>query len=74
MNADERLGYRSPLGRHAHLSRAPDPAKARQAARAAYHETGLVLINPEWLPGWADRKQLEILADKVHGKRRASNG
>jgi hypothetical protein len=65
VNVDERSGYRSPLGRHAHLSRAPDPANARRAARDAWQAHGLILINPEWL-GWADRKQAEILAEKLH--------
>lgn len=62
-------GYRSPLAPYAASMRDPDPAAARRAARVAYHETGLVLINPDWLAGWADRQQLIILADKVHGTR-----
>jgi hypothetical protein len=62
-------GYRSPLAPYAASMRDPDPAAARRAARTAYHETGLVLINPDWLAGWADRQQLIILADKVHGTR-----
>lgn len=62
-------GYRSPLARHAHLSREPDDVQGRKAAREAWHTHGLILIRPEWLPGWADRKQAEILAEKIHGKR-----
>lgn len=64
-------GFRSPLASYAASMRDPDPAAARRAARDAWHSTGLVLINPEWLSSWADRKQLEILADKVHGERKA---
>jgi hypothetical protein len=63
---------RSPLARHAHLSHEPDPAAARRAARDAWHKHGLILINPEWLPGWADRKQAEILAEKLHGRRKTT--
>ncbi|MBB4858277.1 hypothetical protein HNO88_001596 [Novosphingobium chloroacetimidivorans] len=48
----------------------PDPAKARRAAREAWLTHGLILINPEWLNGWADRRQAELLAEKCHGKRK----
>ncbi|WP_347271871.1 hypothetical protein [Rhizorhabdus histidinilytica] len=61
----------TPLARFASLSEEPDPAHARRAAREAYHAHGIVLINPEWLTGWADRKQLEILAEKLFGRRNA---
>jgi len=59
----------SPLARFAHLHQEPNASDARSLARLAYHNHGLVLINPEWLQSWIDRKQLEILADKVHGKK-----
>lgn len=61
---------RSALAPYANSMREPDPAAAREKARRAYHESGLILINPAWLNSWDDRKQLEILAEKVHGKRR----
>ncbi len=64
----------TPLARFASLSEEPDPANARRAAREAYHAHGIVLINPEWLSGWADRKQLEILAEKLFGKRKVDHG
>lgn len=60
----------STLAKFAHMSREPQPADARKAARDAYHKTGLVLINPDWLQSYLDRKQLEILAEKVHGRRK----
>lgn len=63
---------RSCLASVAHLAREPDPAEARRLARSAYHNTGLVLINPSWLQSWGDRKTLELLAEKVHGKRRSA--
>jgi hypothetical protein len=54
--------------------REPDPNAARRAAREAWHATGIVLINPEWLHAWTDRKQLELLAEKVHGPRQGGSG
>lgn len=50
--------------------REPDPRAARRAAREAWQEAGLILINPEWLQSWADRKLAELLAEKLHGKRK----
>ena len=61
---------RSSLVSVAATCREPDPAKARKVARDAWHASGLILINPAWLQGWADRKQAELLAEKVHGKRK----
>lgn len=64
-----RGSIQSSLGRHAHLGRAPDPSKARHLAREAWQREGLILINPEWFTSWADRKQAELLAEQLHGKR-----
>lgn len=61
---------RSSLASIAARCREPDPAAARRAARAAWQNDGLILINPSWLTGWADRKQAEILAEKLFGKRK----
>lgn len=64
------MTVRSSLAGIAGSCREPDPRAARRAAREAWHSHGIVLLNPEWLQGWADRKQLELLADKVHGRRK----
>lgn len=61
---------RSCLAPLAAACREPDPAAARRAARDAWHKSGIVLINPTWLQGWADRKQAELLAEKLFGKRK----
>lgn len=63
--------HRTSLTRHAGSMRDPDPAEARRAARAAYEtsEGEIVLINKAWLPNWADRKQLDLLAVKALGVR-----
>lgn len=61
---------RSSLAGIAGACREPDPAKARKEASAAWHRDGLILINLAWLNGWADRKQAELLAEKLHGKRK----
>lgn len=60
---------RSSLAPTAHLAREPDPAHARRAAREAWLNAGLILINPEWLGAW-DRQQAVLLAEKLHGKRK----
>ncbi len=62
-------GFRSPLAPYAASMRDPDPANARRAAAKAWKDTGLILINPEWLASWADRKQAELLAEKLFGAR-----
>ena len=59
-----------PLARFAALGNEPQDANARKAARDAWHKHGIVLINPGWLSGWADRKQAEILAERLFGKRK----
>jgi hypothetical protein len=60
---------RSSLAPHIASGEEGDAERARRAAKAAYHEHGIVLINPDWLAGWADRQQLILLADQVHGRR-----
>ena len=60
---------RSTLAQFAPLMNEADATHARTAARQAWQNAGLILINPEWL-GWADRKQAELLAEKLHGKRK----
>ncbi len=62
---------RSSLAPIAAACREPDPRAARKAARDAWHAGGIILINPEWLQSWTDRKQAEILAEKLFGKRKA---
>lgn len=64
------MTVRSSLAGIAASCREPDPRSARKAAREAWQEAGLILINPEWLQSWADRKQAELLAEKLHGKRK----
>lgn len=66
------MTIRSSLVRIAGSCREPDPVAARKAARDAWLKGGLILINPEWLSSWADRKQAELLAEKLHGKRKES--
>jgi hypothetical protein len=60
---------RSSLSRHAHLMREPQARDAVQAARDAYRASKgeIVLINKSWLRNWADRKQLDLLAEAALG-------
>lgn len=60
---------RTSLTAFAGSMRDPDRANAKTAARDAYVESGgqIVLINKAWLQSWADRKQLDLLAEKGLG-------
>jgi hypothetical protein len=59
------------LSRFAPLAREPDPLAPRRLAKRAWHDRAkIIAIDPDWLSSWADRKQLEILAEKVHGPRK----
>jgi hypothetical protein len=60
---------RSTLAQFAPLMNEADPTHARIAARQAWQNAGLILINPAWLTSWPDRKQAELLAEKLHGRR-----
>ena len=61
-------GIRSSLAPHV-ASGPTSPEDVRRKCAAAYHKDGVILLKPEWFETWADRKQLEILADKAFGKR-----
>lgn len=67
---------RTSLTPHAPSMRDPDPANTVKAARAAYVESKgeIVLIKRSWLPSWADRKQLELLAEKSLGVKGMGRG
>jgi hypothetical protein len=67
---------RTSLTSYAPSMRDPDPANAMRAARDAYLESKgeIVLINRSWLVSWADRKQLELLAEKSLGVKGLGNG
>ena len=64
-------GVRSSLAALAPLCREADDSLARAAAAKAWHEAGIVLINPDWLRSYLDQKQLELLAVKMFGERKA---
>lgn len=74
MGAAAVSGLRSSLGRLTAASREPDPAMAKRAARAAWHEHGIILIRADWFQSWTDGKQAEILAEKLFGKRAGNDG
>lgn len=58
---------RGSLSRFAGQMQEPQDGDALTKARQAYEETNgeIVLINRNWLTGWADQKQLELLAQKA---------
>ena len=58
---------RTSLTGYSSMMREPDPEEAKRAARAAYAESKgkIMLIHSDWLKGWADKKQADILASKA---------
>ena len=60
---------RASLSRHI-ASGPTSPEEVKRQCAAAYHKEGVILLKPEWLGTWADRKMLEILAEKAFGKRK----
>lgn len=65
-----RVIVRSPLSPFASLWHDPDPEKARRLAAAIWREEGVLLLNPSWAKGWAERQEIINLGDRLHGKRR----
>lgn len=63
---------RSALSPFAPLMRDADPEAARRMARQAWQNAGLIVLSADWLGSWADQKQAEQLAERVHGKRRVA--
>lgn len=64
---------RSSLGRIAAAARDPDPDQAWKAARLAWREHGLALLNPEEIEkrvGWVAAQEARNIAEKCFGKRK----
>lgn len=60
--------FRSPLAPYAASMRDPDPKAARRLAAQAFHKTGFIVLDPEWIESWGDREFVKAIAAKVHGK------
>lgn len=65
-------GIRSSLASHV-ASGPTSPEDIRRKAAAAWHSDGIILINPDWLTSWTERKQAEILAEKLFGRRKGES-
>ncbi|MEA3044560.1 MAG: hypothetical protein QOH47_2398 [Sphingomonadales bacterium] len=65
-------GLGSPLATVIGPTRRLDPEETRRAAQAAWQHHGIALIRPEWLACAGDRQQLVVLAERVHGERKAA--
>jgi hypothetical protein len=59
--------HRTSLTRYAPQMQEPQLEDARDMARNAFIATGgkTILINIDWLDGWADKKQADLLAAKA---------
>lgn len=63
----------SPLARFAHLMRDPDPNGAKHFAADMMRETGMIVLNPEWVNGWGDRELVRKIAERTlqnYGRRK----
>lgn len=67
-------GFRDSLATYAPQMREADPANGLRAAARAWHEMGLIVINPDHVSSWTDRKQAELLAERMYGKRKGTEG
>lgn len=63
MNLRSSLAGRTPSG-----PKTDDEVRAE--CRRAWHANGIALLKADWFTAWSDKKQLELLAEKVFGKRR----
>lgn len=46
-----------------------DQSELHAMARKAWHEHGILTVNPEVVESWADRQHLVNIATKIYGKR-----
>ncbi|QZP06811.1 hypothetical protein [Caenibius sp. WL] len=60
--------FRSSLGRFAASMRDPDPAGKFRAARALWHEMGIIVVFPGDVHG-LDKEWTEAFANKHYGRR-----
>ena len=61
---------RSQLAPVAHLMRDPNRAEAKKVMSKAWHDHGILTCSLDDFHGWADQKQVQILAEKLYGKRK----
>lgn len=59
---------RTSLAKHVPYTPMNDDDLRRQAARL-YHQTGTVMIRPEWITNDLDRQHMKNLAEKLYGRR-----
>lgn len=58
---------RGSLNPFAHLMQDPDPERMRAMARQLYEQSGgkLMLLNADWIDGWAPKKETQAIAAKA---------
>ncbi|PZU59816.1 MAG: hypothetical protein DI547_04895 [Sphingobium sp.] len=56
---------RSSLARYAGSMRDPDPDGARKLAAKLLTETGMIVLDPEWIESWGDREFVKAIANRV---------
>lgn len=68
-NIDRPSGFRSPLGTYAPQMREADPALGRAAGAKAWHELGLLVVNPDHVRDLGTALRVQAFAEELYGKR-----
>ena len=62
-------GFRSSLAAYAPNFRESDPALGRAAGAKAWHEMGLLVVNPDHVRDLGTALQVQAFAEELYGKR-----
>lgn len=65
-------GFRSSIASVAPLCRESDPAIGRSACARIWHETGLLVANPDHF-SWSGQTRITQLGDELYGKRKGNS-
>lgn len=67
---DQPGGYRSSLAAYAPNFREADPALGRAAGAKAWHELGLLVVNPDHVRDLGTALRVQAFAEELYGKRK----
>lgn len=62
---------RSSLAQFAPLMRDVDEDAAKRIAAKVWHDLGMLIVQPDWVRGWAEQQEVVNIGNKMWGKRNA---